>query len=360
MEIIQLLLTGKDQNYCRALSRSISLLSRDMLITFSGGEMAQNLVKGKYELCIFEGEPFENVHEDLRGVVLLVENKEEERSDLEKSLFYIYKYKNVKEIIKEILLAYNLFTGKRVMTLNDNNCRMVSVYSGAGGLGKTSIAIGLAQEFSRFRQKKVLYINYEEWDNTGEYFGFEKEDQPNSVSDYLYYLSRGKQVNLESFLVVDEFGICFFKPVTGRNLLKNLNKEDLCNFFNQIIGAESIDYVIIDCNNCLDENTLWLLKNANHVVYLSDDGFPVKARNSSNKDEFVIRFLEEKINDISQRIIKVSNMNEDYESRQDGNGTIYVQRDPASFHFENGRIKISVERGFGQGIRAIADQVEKH
>lgn len=361
MEIITILLKGKDMDYCKALTRSISQLSRELLITIAAQADQNGTDFENYDLIVYEGCVQNEFLLKRPGSILLAEDRKDQCKHQEAGFFTLYKYGNVKELIKDILLIFNLVTGKKVTILSDNNCKIVSVYSGFGGAGKTSLSIGLAQEFGRFRDKNTLYVNFEEWDHTEKYFEVQSENRLNSIGDYLYYSSRGRKVNLDSFLGKDGYGTHYFKPVAGRNQLKTLTGEEFSDFINNLIEAEWLEYIIFDCSNCLDENTLWLLKNSYTIVYIFDNRYAADSRVSVENVDPVIQYLKEKTTPgILERMINVANGKEADEIELENQETIFMESDPGSFQSTNGKIQINIERGFGQGIRKLADKIENH
>lgn len=81
-------------------------------------------------------------------------NEEEQTADL--NVTRIFKYTSIKEIFNEIL-------GKSSDSLNVKNAgkkepQIVVVTSAAGGVGKTTLAIGISACLSQ-NYKKVLYVN---------------------------------------------------------------------------------------------------------------------------------------------------------------------------------------------------------
>jgi MinD-like ATPase involved in chromosome partitioning or flagellar assembly len=219
--------------------------------------------------------------------------------------------------------------------------------------------LGLAQEFVRFREKKTLYVNFEEWDRTGKYFESTCENKLNTIGDFLYYSSRERTVNLDSFLEADEYGIRHFKPVSGRNQLKNLTNEEFSCFTNNLIGEECFHYIIFDCSNSLDENTLWLLQNSNRLICLSEKHpSSIQSDWSANEDPAILFLKEEFKTGGPEKLIKVLNMNEMPDGEMENSEIIFIEQDPGSFHLMKGIVQINIERGFGQGIRQLADEIE--
>lgn len=360
MELINILLIGKDRQYCKALSESLSELSKEIMITFCDYSNVALLNSDQHLLLLIEGN-IECEQLQRNNCVILVESKQEEIIDIENKIFCLYKYQNIKEFIRMLFIIYNTLTGKMVTTISDNNCKLVSVLSGYGGSGKTSISLGLAQEFVRFREKKTLYINYEECDGTWNYFDLQDDNKYDSIGNYLYYFNKEREVDLKAFLRQDVYGVSYFKPSSGRNQLKGLSADELCKFTNKLIETNQFEYIIFDCHLCLDENTLWLLKNSCDIVYLAENSKNSKLNSYTTKDFGIINYIENRINSsIMEKFIKVYNKDQDLDIQIREEEIIVIGMDPSSFQIQDNIIKINIEREFGKGIKSIADRIENN
>lgn len=359
MEIINILLTGRDMAFCKALSESISQLSKEIMITVTDRENREQLERDHFLLFLVEGEKVPEPEKRTRDSVFLVENKSEALKDAKNKIFNLYKYENVKEMIQEIYLAFNLITGKSIVAIQKDGCRIISIFSIFGGSGKTAVSMGLGQEFARFRGKKTLYINFEEWDGPGDQLDVGNHHDCHSIGDYLYYINKERETELYAFLNQDEYGVFFFHPTEGRNQLKGLNAEELGDFIKQLTDTSRFDYILFDCHNCLDDTTLWLLDNSFQIVYLVEN-IPLTENSAlGSRDEQVIAYMGNKLNcNLGGKIIKVLNGIRDGDDNWRDKEVIIIDWDPASFRVSKGIKKINIERGFGQGIKAVADRIE--
>ncbi len=91
----------------------------------------------------------------LGNIFLMMEQFEEESTN-ELNVNRIYKYTSIKEIFNEILgKSSNTF---KISLNTKQEPQIIMVYSAAGGVGKTTIAMGIAACLTK-NYKKVLYIN---------------------------------------------------------------------------------------------------------------------------------------------------------------------------------------------------------
>ena len=90
--------------------------------------------------------------------IFVMTEQYDEHGEENANAFRIYKYTNVKEIFTAIV-------GRSTLCLNNSDdgrrdTQVILVYSACGGVGKTTIALGLSACLSR-NYKNVLYINAE-------------------------------------------------------------------------------------------------------------------------------------------------------------------------------------------------------
>jgi cellulose biosynthesis protein BcsQ len=359
MEIINVLLVGKDMEYCKALTESITKLSNEIMISLCDAKDISMIDMDKQQLILLEGEKIGEEFFDDKKFVLMVESKNEACLNIENKVFRLYKYENVKELVRIIYIIFNAITEKSIITISDNNCKLISVFSSFGGSGKTSVSLGLAQELVRFRGKKTLYINYEECDGTWNYFDFQSENIFDSIGNYLYYLNKGKPFDANVFLKEDEYGVNYFKPNLGRNQLRELLQKDLLLFINNLKETNLFDYIIFDCLACLDDSTLWLLKNSSNIIYLAECLKDFNNGSLSRRDTGVLEYLENKFNSsFKEKLITVYNKYQFMELNIINEIAACIETDFDSFQTVKGINKINIERGFGEGIKSIADKIE--
>ena len=114
-------------------------------------------VPQKADILIISEELFDSsLQKHNIGIVFLMMEKNEEEQTADLNINRIFKYTSIKEIFNEI-------TGKSASILKEKTgkkteTQIIMVYSAAGGVGKTTIALGMAACLTQ-SFKKVLYIN---------------------------------------------------------------------------------------------------------------------------------------------------------------------------------------------------------
>lgn len=353
MEIITILLVTNDINYAKAFTTCVAEENKYILFTIASDKEFHTCTKiNKFDLIIIDCMIVNNNE----NYIYLVEKQEgflETKSDKK----ILYRYDTAENICKQLNLIYCKITGSKFIRPIKKHSKIILFCSANGGTGKTSISLGLAQELVRFHGKSVLYVNYEEFESTDRYF---KRNEKKTVSNYLYYMETSKELSglIENFTVTDDYGIRTFSASKGRNQLKLLSIEELAKFLELVQNAAKFDYILIDGDNSLREENVWLTSVCDKICEVYKWRNDIKQFNFNN---YLEHFWGEQIYD---KIIYVINYVELKENsvREDEANKIYIDYDEESFLTqENGKdgifTVINIERDFGVGISQLSTKL---
>ncbi len=350
MEIISIILATYDQDYAKALTKCITEDNPNLVFKLLQPE----------ELC--ELNSFDGIDIILSDKVLDIKSDYlmllEKRSDCNKDdlkKITLYKYDTAENIYNAIILEYCMKTGYRLFRPMLKKSQTILFCSAEGGTGKTSVALGLAQELTRYHGKKVLYISYEEFESTNSYF---KESKEKSITNYLYYIYKNKKniAPVDSFTVSDDYGVKSFSSLGGRNQLKLLNVEELSDLFNIIQENGDFDYIFIDNDTSLKEENLWLFSICDKICKIEKWG-------NKTKEESFIKYLKHSLGDhIFDKMITVINFFDSDECSTENMGKIFIEKDDESFSLcknEEGNeiININIDQEFGMGIKELSTKL---
>ena len=379
MSACKLLIAEKDLEYGRALSRAVSNLHNEFEITIVNLESRGNakslgkIVYQEYDLILIGGCPdgtAEIINSKISNcsrIVILtdyrVENLLKQSENDENHYWYLYKYENTSNLVADLNYLIAFITGKKSLMRKTFAPELICFYSVSGGAGKTVIALGTSRELSRYHDKRVLYLNFEEIPATELYTKNNKENR--NIGDYLYFLFEKNNVNLcshpEGFTSHDEFGVETFYPTKGRNDLNYLTQEELINFIKLISDSCRYDLITMDLRSDLSEETLFLLNQCCKIILIQNDDPVSKYKNCKFLD-----YLSERTTfNYKDRIILVVNKVYGLESELDNNKdfnlynskSITIEKDENSFRYTMSHLDIDINRAFGIGIKKIADEI---
>ncbi|HYE69370.1 MAG TPA: hypothetical protein VEA58_12205 [Anaerovoracaceae bacterium] len=379
MSAYKLLIAEKDLEYGRALSRAVSNLHNEFEITIVDlGALGKAKSFGRiayqeYDLILIGGCPdgtAEKISSKISNcskVVILtdysVENLLKQSENNENHYWYLYKYENINNLVADLNYLIAFITGKKSLMRKTFTPELICFYSVSGGAGKTVIALGTSRELSRYHDKRVLYLNFEEIPATELYLKNNKENR--NIGDFLYFLFEKNNVNLcshpEGFTSHDEFGVETFYPTKGRNDLNHLTQEELICFLKLISDSCRYDYITMDLRNDLSEETLFLLNQCGRIILIQNDDPVSKYKNS----KFLAYLSERTTFNFKDRIIlainKVYGLESEMDNSKDFNlyhsKSITIEKDDNSFRYTLSHLDIDLNHAFGIGIKKIADEI---
>jgi len=371
MDMIHLMILEKDREYGRALGKAISNLHNEFRISLCGLE-DRKLGQSGFHLVLIGGYTKGDVAEYFSKsdhIVWLVDERRDDlikiRENQETQNFQIYKYSKVSEIISYLRFVYGLITGRKEILKSTIKTSLIGFYSASGNAGKTVISIGTARELSRYHDKRVLYINFDEIPTTTLYMkgGSEKKN----IGDYLYYLFEKENGSicsyLDSFTYADEYGVNTFYPSGGRNDLKQLTREEIIHFL-MTISDNHYDFILLDLPDELSDITICLLELCRKVVVISEDTDISRYRKKIALECFnrlIPVQMEGKTLDVINRSTLYSDNDEcGTTSFSHGKGSIRIEKDNDSFCSRENTVEISINHIFGLGIKKIAEEIVKH
>ncbi len=332
MENIRIALITKDKEYGRALGLALVDVYRNFTVTLFNSVPVHNEldtmdivlsdISEDYEICG-------------KNIFLTEKNSQVDRN-YEEGYFCVYKYSNVRQLAGELLFIYSAVTGRKAAPIRNVNAKIIVFGAVEGGCGCTSAAMGFARELRRFHEKKVMYLSLEELESTTNYM--EQFSEGKSVSDYLYYLLNStaddKFPFLESYILVDEFGVEAFVPSPGRNVMKSLSPEEMQFFIGAVLDTGGYDMMIIDAGCSLEKSILTCYEMANNIFLVSS------RENKIKEGRFIEYLMYSKGEKVSDRVVQVE-----------------LPLDPESFTIQGNIRNIKPEGVFGKKIKEMTDSI---
>ena len=140
--------------------------------------------------------------------------------------------------------------------------RVVSVSSGKGGVGKSSISINLAISLSRLGVR-VLVVDAD--------FGLANVDvMLGAASRYdVSYFLRGEKT-LHEIIQLGHEGVRFISGGSGVNALLNMDEDQLSGLLSGLVNLEApIDFIIIDTGAGINENILQMALASSETIIVT-------------------------------------------------------------------------------------------
>lgn len=352
MEIISIILATDDFDYAKALANCVTSENKAMLFTVISEETLMKYNSfDDFDLVLTD---YMITHR-IADCIKLVEKPIKDQNTQQEPL--LYRYDTAENLIKALIRFYCIKKGRAYVSYSGKSSKTVLFCSPQGGTGKTSVALGLAQELTKYHGKRMLYVNYEEFEATDRYF---KRDERKTLPNYLYHLETGNELSsvTDNFTIADEYGVQTFSASEGRNQLKLLSIQELAKFIEKIQVSGQFDYIFIDGEASLNDQTVWLISVCDKVCIINREENDAREKHFYSYLEFHLgkQVFDKIINVIN--LVKGKDENESKEELQN----IYIDYDEDSFtNLENEEsllfTKINIEREFGRGIRLLSKKL---
>lgn len=180
------------------------------------------------------------------------------------NIHHIYKYTSIKEI-------FNVISGKGAVTLeasidHHKEPEIITVYSAAGGVGKTTIALGICASLSK-NYKKVLYINAARLQT---FHTLILNSSLISATDVYAKLSIGKKnIYQDIKYVVRNEGFSYLPPFRASLMSLGIDYSIYEKIAVSALESGEYDYVVIDADTVFDEDKARLIDISNKVIIVT-------------------------------------------------------------------------------------------
>lgn len=373
MDNLILSIDCKDSEYEYALARAIQRNSKTITVK----------LKDRKGDIVITDKPY------MRGesVFMLRENRYDCHR---KGCKNLYKYDNVRTMVKAVEHEYAKEKGVFINLLKESDTDIFTFFSKHGGVGTTSLALAYAQEIQRFKSKKTLYISLSCFDDIKEYI---KPVDGSGIRQFLYYLNEENEEEcnlLDSFLIKSENNVSAFNPHIGINPICRMKLDDYCIFLKRLRECREFDSIVVDGGSLPLKKLFYTLGISTRCFEVTraeyfidgmkrfdiDNYYQEKIKEYENRDfktivnmcmtgeedhikETITRDFGQKEQERPFFAIrdKVKHDKEYDEARQtfgDSGNIFFVKYDPESFSFENGIRKIDYNKTFGLFVKNLS------
>lgn len=198
--------------------------------------------------------------------LFLTEDKESDSTGYD----CIYKYQTGEILVKKILDLYYNSNDIPVVVSGCKLTQIISIYSPAGGVGKTSVALGLATYLSQ-SGNAVFVLSFESLNSISCAFsptggeGFTKVllslDNPQLIPAKVeMYKSKNQDPDLS-----------YFEPTGCFLEISELAADELLLLLTKIKNEGKYDVIIVDLDAATDKKALSVLQQSDKVVLVSTD-----------------------------------------------------------------------------------------
>jgi len=350
MDVINIGIFTQDAPYGIALAEKLTGFQSEFLFYIRSIEDLQEKENTEgLELILIDG-PAANAPVKSIG---LVETRSCACENEESMQFNLFKYGNIKELSLKLLYIYGLSSGRKQINIENRSSRIIFFCSPYGGAGVSVITKSVAEEFSRYMDRNVLYLTLEEIQDA------EEDPDIRCLGEYLYHIAKQDHMGsfIEPFLIQDRYGYERFRKVGGRNPLRELDSEEFNVFMNSIIRTGRYDYILIDSGNHFSDSLLLLMKKSHKLCIVES------SCRSIDRGQILESFLKQRVGDgFSAKCVKTMNhysygeeqLSDRTNGAASGANPVSIDYDPQSFNRSGTLEQPSIDLDFGKGIKQLA------
>lgn len=276
MSKINLLIIDKDNDYVNCLV--------DYLISFQATKFSVNSFteegflldylqkcEKSPDIVLTSADFYDKVKENYQGLIILLEDGK--AANVPSKGKTINKYQYGDRLVADIVKIYaeentaNYSLG--IENLNPKKTKIIGIYSPAGGVGKTTIAVGASIQ-SAWEGKNVFYLNLENMSSTSLYFTGEQKGNLSSILYFLKNKNRNLSLQIEGAKCVDpQYNICYFQPPDSILDFNEDISEELSRLLWELKSTNQYNRIFIDMSSEINKNNLAVFRACDDIILVA-------------------------------------------------------------------------------------------
>jgi len=272
---IKLLVATVDSVYAKLLADNISEHHSDIMdvcVCNNTEHLNEVLSKQKYDVALLDETLIKDINTSQINLPLLLWPEEETIAEIPEEARTIRKYQRISSIIATVLELYAGITKNRHIP-DSSSAYITAVWSPAGGVGKTTVALAYAMQ-NVSEGKAVFYLNLEDFSSLPGLLN----DNGKSISSVFEMLddNNGNVKMLIQGISCKDKGITY--------LCKPDNYDDMCVLSSDNISelitvcAELADELVIDLSCSCDKRVIKVFGLADKILIVTEDSGSAKSK----------------------------------------------------------------------------------
>ena len=277
---VSLLVATTDEMYAKSLSDNISehyanLIDISVCSTISGLDEVSS--KRTFNVVLFDTELIEYAKTEFTNLPLVLWSENCTASEILTGYGRIHKHQRISLIVAAILERYAKIS-KTAVGIESKYANITAVWSPAGGVGKTSVAVAYAKAMipkdDMTHGKEIFYLNLEDFSAVPVYF----KENGKSISTVFEMLESrdGNAEMLIQGICCREKGIAFLSSPDNYDDMSILSSEIVHELITSC--AKLADELIIDLSCACDTKVKKAFELAGRILIVSDGTTTAEAK----------------------------------------------------------------------------------
>lgn len=190
-------------------------------------------------------------------------------STTEPGIRRVFKYLKGPDLVQHILKIYSECEATVITTSSSKKAKVVAIYSPAGGVGKTTLAVGCSLQ-TAWEGNSVFYLNLEDMPSTEMFFASAAEGGLSTAFYYLQEKKKNLNIKIASLKKTDPHSqIHYFTPTDSvLDLCEDLGAA-LTTLVQLLSDQGAYDYIFIDLSSQFNPNNIAILEASDVVLLIS-------------------------------------------------------------------------------------------
>lgn len=261
---IRLIVATNDEVYAEKFYIGAMQLREDVEISIcTDYHKLSTILDASYcDVCLVESDGVEFVDRDKVKLTLLLWDERRQQNVFLPELKQVNKYQRISSVLSQVIGLYAEVAPGSAM---EGKCgRITVVWSPAGGVGKTSVALARAVGTAA-DGKQARYLDLEYFSASPVLF----RDPGNSLSAVFEQMVGNMALRLQGLQNIDRStGVSYFGQPSNYDDMNALNREETVSLIEA--AGEGMDELVIDLPGVCDQKTLAVFEMADQIILVMD------------------------------------------------------------------------------------------
>ncbi|WP_020617722.1 hypothetical protein [Paenibacillus daejeonensis] len=281
MKLGHLIIAAREPEYIQRLTsymRDVPFGAAWQVTAFTHPPAMKQYLKNSYpaDLVLAQPDFIEEAGELMPSDAVVAELVRQRRGESGAELL---QFQPLPELLRQLTQLYREASGSIAEPTQLKGAPLiVSVYSAAAGIGKTTLALHLVRA-AAMQRKKVFYLNLEQWHGAGSLFGDQPDD---SFSRMLYSLqAQPDQAQVRLRELRKQHGVLqcdTFAPPQGPGERRALTGAVAASLLGAIRGSGEYELIVVDMDTWMDDVHEQVTSASQLLLWLWSDDAAVRGK----------------------------------------------------------------------------------
>lgn len=190
---------------------------------------------------------------------------------------------------------------KNMVSISPMQSKVISVFSGSGGIGKTTLAVNLGVALAK-KGKKVLLMDLSlQFGNSSLFLDLESKD---GIAEIVQENTTITIETIKSYCITHSSGLSLLNPTKSPEYADYIKPKHIGTILS--LARPYYDYILIDCQSALNDIVLEALSNSDRILMILEQGMTALKNAKLSMGIFETLHLDEKVDIVVNKVQKAS------------------------------------------------------